>query len=165
MPTLTIGDKKVQVGDEFLKLSPEQQQATVDEIAQQIDAKAPETAPAAASPGYGEDMARSVPSGLRSGLESLVGGFGTANEMTGQGASWLAGKLGADPQMQEFVKNVGRRANLMPFAPSTNEIAAATDAGVAAIPGSDGFQDATRYQPKTLPGKIVRTAAEIAPDR
>lgn len=37
MPTLTIGDKKVTVGDDFLKLSPEQQQATVDEIAGQLD--------------------------------------------------------------------------------------------------------------------------------
>lgn len=36
MPTLTIGDRKVTVGDEFLKLSPEQQNSTVDEIARAI---------------------------------------------------------------------------------------------------------------------------------
>lgn len=116
-----------------------------------------------AGPGYGQDMLLSIPSGLRSGVESLVGGFGTANEMTGQGASWLAGKLGAGPQMQDFVSKVGRFASPTGFMPSTNEIAAATDAGVAAIPGSEGVNAITRYQPKTLPGKIVRTAAEIAP--
>lgn len=33
MPTLTINGRDVDVGDEFLKLSPEQQNATVDEIA------------------------------------------------------------------------------------------------------------------------------------
>lgn len=177
MPTLTIGDKKVQVGDDFLKLSPEQQQATVDEIAQQIGAKAPGEIGVKAGPGYGEvgvkapnagpgygqDMLLSIPSGLRSGVESLVGGFGTANEMTGQGASWLAGKLGADPQMQDIVSKLGRFASPTGFMPSTNEIAAATDAGVAAIPGSEGVNAITRYQPKTLPGKIVRTATEIAP--
>jgi hypothetical protein len=36
MPTLNIGTKSVQVDDGFLKLSPEQQNATVDEIAKSI---------------------------------------------------------------------------------------------------------------------------------
>lgn len=38
MPTLTINGRDVDVGDEFLKLSPEQQNATVDEIAHTIGA-------------------------------------------------------------------------------------------------------------------------------
>lgn len=41
MPVLTIGDKSVTVGDEFLKLSPEQQNATVADIAKSIGAGAP----------------------------------------------------------------------------------------------------------------------------
>jgi hypothetical protein len=40
MPTLTIGDRKVTVDDGFLKLSPEQQNATVEEIAASLP-KAP----------------------------------------------------------------------------------------------------------------------------
>jgi hypothetical protein len=40
MPQLTIGDKTVTVGDEFLKLSPDAQNATVEHIAQQIGAGA-----------------------------------------------------------------------------------------------------------------------------
>jgi hypothetical protein len=45
MPLLEIGGKRVRVGEEFLQLSPEQQQATVDEILQSMPAAAP-TAPA-----------------------------------------------------------------------------------------------------------------------
>ncbi len=40
MPVLTIGDKSVTVGDEFLKLSPEQQNAAVADIAKSIGAGA-----------------------------------------------------------------------------------------------------------------------------
>jgi hypothetical protein len=42
MPTLKIGDKSVTIGDDFLKLSPEQQSATVEEIAGQVGAQKPE---------------------------------------------------------------------------------------------------------------------------
>lgn len=41
MPTLQIGDKSVQVDDSFLKLSPEQQNATVEEIAKSIGVSQP----------------------------------------------------------------------------------------------------------------------------
>jgi hypothetical protein len=46
MPTLVIGDKRVKVSDDFLALSPEEQQKTANEIAAQIGAGAP-SAPAA----------------------------------------------------------------------------------------------------------------------
>lgn len=36
MPTLNIGGRTVNVGDDFLKLSPEQQNETVDEIAKSL---------------------------------------------------------------------------------------------------------------------------------
>ncbi len=36
MPTLTIGDNKISVGDEFLSMSPDQQHATVDQIAKSL---------------------------------------------------------------------------------------------------------------------------------
>lgn len=39
MPTLNIGGKRITVGDEFMSLTPEQQQATVDEIAGSLGAK------------------------------------------------------------------------------------------------------------------------------
>ena len=71
MPVLTIGDKSVTVGDEFLKLSPDQQNATVDEIAASIGAK-PAAAPAApaAAPVSVNDVARSAATGV-----PIVGGL------------------------------------------------------------------------------------------
>lgn len=48
MPTLNIGGKRVTVGDEFLALSPEDQQKTVNDIAAQIGVGAP--APVVAPP-------------------------------------------------------------------------------------------------------------------
>jgi hypothetical protein len=36
MPTLTIGENKISVGDDFMKMSPEQQHATVEEIAKAL---------------------------------------------------------------------------------------------------------------------------------
>lgn len=56
MPTLTIGDKRVKVSDDFLKLSPEDQANAVEEIATSLGVKpaAPaEAAPAAPKPDTG----------------------------------------------------------------------------------------------------------------
>lgn len=114
-------------------------------------------------PEYGEDMLRAVPSGLRSGVEGLAGMFGSAAQAQGDIAGWAAGKLGASPETQAMFNKGARMFHPGAFLPSADEIAGAGDAAVNAVPGSEGFQAATRYQPKTLPGKIVRTAAEIAP--
>lgn len=45
MPTLNIAGKKVTVGDDFLKLSPDEQNSTVDEIAKSIGATAQQPTP------------------------------------------------------------------------------------------------------------------------
>lgn len=58
MPDLTIGDKTVTIDDGFLKLSPEQQNSTVEEIASQIGAKA---APAPVST---NDVVRATATGV-----------------------------------------------------------------------------------------------------
>lgn len=58
MPTLDISGRKVKVGDDFLKLSPDEQNSTVEEIArslgvtseQQAPAQSPAPAPVAAAP-------------------------------------------------------------------------------------------------------------------
>jgi hypothetical protein len=72
MPKLTIGDKTVTVGDEFMHLSPEQQNATVAQIAQQIGigsdaaprATAPSHAPSAGGGSMVNDTVRSVATGV-----------------------------------------------------------------------------------------------------
>jgi tellurite resistance protein len=47
MPTVVINGKRVKVGDEFLQLSPEEQDAAVDEIAQSLGRQAPAQSQAA----------------------------------------------------------------------------------------------------------------------
>ncbi|KRR21914.1 hypothetical protein [Bradyrhizobium retamae] len=73
MPVLTIGDKQVTVGDEFLKLSPDQQNATVDEIAASIGAK-PAAAPAAPAPAAAPVTVNSVVRSTATGIP-IVGGL------------------------------------------------------------------------------------------
>ena len=58
MPVLTIGDKQVTVDDSFLKLSPAQQNATVDEISGSLGSAAP--APVSAN-AVGRAVATGVP--------------------------------------------------------------------------------------------------------
>ncbi|WP_342711502.1 hypothetical protein AAFG13_06580 [Bradyrhizobium sp. B124] len=69
MAVLTIGDKSVTVGDEFLKLSPDQQNTTVEEIASSIGAKAPAPAEPPAAPVTLNNVARSAATGV-----PIVGG-------------------------------------------------------------------------------------------
>lgn len=73
MPQLTIGDKSVTVGDEFLKLSPEAQNATVAQIAQQIGVGgAPSQAEAA--PAGGGNMVNDTVRAAATGVP-IVGGL------------------------------------------------------------------------------------------
>lgn len=69
MPVLTIGDKQVTVGDEFLKLSPDQQNATVEEIAASIGVK-PAAVPPPAAPVTVNNVVRSTANGV-----PIVGGL------------------------------------------------------------------------------------------
>ncbi len=102
--------------------------------------------------GMAEDVGRSTMSGLRSGVEGLAGQFGSANQMTGDVAAWLTGKMGGSEWLQSFARNVGRYASPTGFLPSTEEIQAGTNAAVG-----------KNYQPKTTAGKYARTVAEFAP--
>lgn len=72
MATLDIGGQKVQVGDEFLKLTPEQQNATVEEISRTLKPAAAPAAPAEpeAAPVSANDLARATAEGV-----PIVGGL------------------------------------------------------------------------------------------
>lgn len=117
MATLTINGQKVTVDDSFLSLPPEQQNATVDEIAKSLAAQQPNSAPQAApQPGsreyalWARDQAiagkqlpqvspdpniRDTPSSI---LDPLVQGttFGWADEMRGAVQGGLAAMQGKD---------------------------------------------------------------------
>lgn len=88
MATLNIGGKRVKVGDEFLSLTPEQQQATVDEIAAKIGIGAPQQP--ATDPGFNPyDTAATRLSG-GPGVQpeqSLLDKFGNATMATVNGLS------------------------------------------------------------------------------
>lgn len=71
MATLNIGGQKVNVDDSFLSLPPDQQNATVDEIASKLP-KAPSIA---------SDVVKSAPDAVVSGLTSFAGLPGTIANM------------------------------------------------------------------------------------
>lgn len=118
MPTLTINGHDVDVGDEFLKLSPEQQNATVDEIAHSMGAlpkPAQNTAPSIVE-GTGRGIATGVPilGGLANKLDAatnatlapvLNGLFSPNQQLQGDWAhryqQALAVQNGADQQFAE----------------------------------------------------------------
>ena len=149
MPTLNINGKRVTVGDEFLDLSPDEQNATVEEIARSIEAQA-QAEPRAS---IVEDIGRSALSGLRSGVEGIVGAVGSTNKTTGDVASWIATKLGAGEDAADMLGSVARRISTMPMAPTVEDIGDATDNLVG-----------ERYQPETTAGEFARTIGEFAPN-
>lgn len=75
--TLTIGDQKVTVDDSFLKLSPEQQNATVEEIASKLNGQA---APKGFLDHAG-DFLKSMPRGALGGLSQALSAGGQAAQI------------------------------------------------------------------------------------
>ena len=169
MATLNINGQRVKVDDSFLSLSPEQQNATVDEIAQSL--AAPQQAPQPQSPelrdglselsaltqnpaqiGVGEDVARSGAAGVRQGTEGLIGQFGDAAKMQGDIAGWAVGKFGASPETQAMVSRWGSRLSPFGFAPTSETIHKVTNEGIG-----------ESYQPKTVAGEYSRTVGQFAP--
>ncbi|NGX99380.1 MAG: hypothetical protein G4V63_30545, partial [Candidatus Afipia apatlaquensis] len=81
MPTLNIGGRTVNVGDDFLKLSPKEQNAAVDEIAKSLMASS-----GGKNPPSDEDAARSkLRQGLREGRNGDLETYRAASFRTNQG--------------------------------------------------------------------------------
>lgn len=92
MPTLNIEGKKVKVDDSFLQLSPEEQQATVEEIAKQIGTGQQQSAqPGAESSG---GFLRGIDDAVRGAADMAT--FGLSDEITaGLGAATgIGGEFG-----------------------------------------------------------------------
>lgn len=93
MPTLTIGNQSVQVGDNFLSLPPEQQNATVDEIAKSLGVTGSQqtaTAPQEESPSIG-DVAESLGTGAVKGILGMVGGIPDLANLAAKGIDYETG--------------------------------------------------------------------------
>lgn len=103
MAKLTIGNQTVTVGDEFLRMTPEQQQATVDEIAASIGASAPpqEDALAAAS-----RMSQFGPGTTIAGAPALPAPQPSRPDLMGATAATLGGIVNSIPVIGPMAQTV-----------------------------------------------------------
>lgn len=129
MATLNIGGKRVKVGDEFLRMSPEQQNATVEEIAASIGGEQQQSAVAPAAPGSAGNAA--PPPGLRPGTREY--------------ADWAAQQARAGkvlPQVSDPAFTETQSSLLDPFVQGVtfgfgDELRGAVQGGLAAAQGGD----------------------------
>lgn len=163
MPVLNIEGKRVRVDDSFLQLSPEQQNATVEEIVRSMGGAAqtaPQTQPsdpaqgapqpASAAPSVAQDLVPSFAAGVARGAADLVGLPGTVGNLIDSGGEWIQRKLGL-PTRSENMRKLG----LDPSMPLSGE---KVRTGISAVTGG-----ATDYQPQTTVGKYARTIGEFLP--
>jgi hypothetical protein len=97
MASLNIAGKTVQVGDEFLKLSAEQQNDVVAEIASSLGIKPSEEAKGGKLAEKATGVAKALGTGLAKGVADVAGLPGHAAGALGVGADWLAEKAGLPP--------------------------------------------------------------------
>lgn len=131
--TLTVNGQKVKVGKEFLSLSPDAQNETVDEISKSLTPKQEEGS-------YwdtAKDMAASAASGVARGAADLVGLPGTIGDAFNNTLSSVTGL----PQL--------------PASPMSGDKLRSAESTVTG--------GATDYQPKTTAGKFASTVGEFAP--
>jgi hypothetical protein len=103
MTTLTIGNRDVEVSDDFLKLSPEQQNATVEEIAQSLGITGGNAgAPATEEP--------ELTAGRAAGLAGRAGVQAAPGAIAGLPALAYDGTIGFLENMTRQAYNVGARA-------------------------------------------------------
>jgi hypothetical protein len=177
--TINIQGRKVAVDDSFFKLSPDEQNSTVDEIAKSLSA-APAgrqvTDPALlaqlnAPTSTAEDVAKSAGIGLVKGGIGLAGMAGDLAEMAKKGADWVGSKLPSvpSPAPDSTLGQVGQ------FLRDESAKSAKFYHGSGDLPGSyvppTGAQiqksvegvTGDFYQPKTTMGQYAQTAGEFAP--
>lgn len=99
------------------------------------------------------DVVQSAATGIRSGIEAGVGGFGDVADINARGAGWVADKLGASPETTGMVeKGVRAISGGVPLAPATSDVQAVTNPVMG-----------EHYQPQTTAGEYARTAGEFLP--
>lgn len=161
MPTLDVDGRKVQVDDSFLKLSPEQQNATVDEIASSFKSGGTQTIPGQnGAPSIPEDIAKSAGIGVVKGGLATLGAAGDVRGMLSNGVDFAAEKLGIAPEkvglFKALVEQAARKTGVgtvLSDAPTTDQL----QKGVEGAVGSEF------YKPKTKYGEYAQTAGEFLP--
>lgn len=103
MPTLNIGGQKITVGDDFLAMSPEQQNAAVDEISKSLpSAPAKSAIPAAPDDGRNTAMGK-IDSAVRGAADTLT--FGLSDEI----AAGLGAATGIGGTFGDFSGNLAKQ--------------------------------------------------------
>ena len=124
--------------------------------------------------GVGEDMLRSIPSGLASGFASTVGLPSAVTELATKGVERAQKATGADLVSPDTFRTVlGRSiANAIPGVGPLGILAntVAPQTFPSPLPSAEGVQSTiekaipgTSYQPQTMPGQFTHTAAEFVP--
>lgn len=142
MPTLNIEGRRVKVGDDFLKLSPEQQQATVEEIARSLGVAQESTVSQnlrgelsaltqRSGADRGDSAGRNVDSFMRGAADMMS--FGLADEISaGMGAlTGIGGTFGdysGNLRRQRITQEIRDRND--PYASTAGRVAGAVTGGV-----------------------------------
>ncbi len=178
MPMLNIEGRQVKVDDSFLKMSPDQQHATVDEIASSFKSSpSPQLVPgqngapsrlvmnmggsqaAPESPGIAEDVAKSAGIGVVKGGVGTVGAAGDVRELLSHGVDYAAEKLGIPPEKVADFKNLAYQGAGMTPAGAVLRDAPTSGNIQKKIEGVTG----DFYKPKTKAGEYAQTAGEFLP--
>jgi hypothetical protein len=159
MATLNIGGRKITVDDGFLQLSPEQQNATVEEIAASLPQ--PKAAEPSLSAGeYAADIAKSGGVGLAEGTIGLAGMPGDARSLLSAGFSAAADKLGVSPETVGKIKDTAYNVAKYNPLPSIRALSGSTSEEIQKeVEGVTG----EFYKPKTMLGEGARTFGSFLP--
>lgn len=166
MATLNINGRRVTVDDSFLQLSPEQQEATVNEIAasfapqqEQPEAEDPQmlaemsrlSNPEITWGQTAADVAKAGGAGVARGIAGLVGLPGTLADLGNAGGEWLMSKAGL-PTRSQVMQNIGIN--------DTGNVLSADylQSGLSNLTGG-----ATDYRGQTTPGQYAGTVGEFLP--
>ncbi len=153
MPTLDIGGQQVEVDDSFLKLTPEQQNATVNEIVGSLPKAAPTAQGTASLPSTSTDVLKSAGVGLGKGVIDLGGMAGDLRGLASGVTSIAGNALGASPETIDQIKNTASRAfPVMSRLPGSADIQR----------GIEGYTGEF-YKPQTTAGKYAETIGSFVP--
>lgn len=172
MATLNIEGRKVNVDDSFLKLSPEEQSATVDEIASSFKTKTetgadgrprvtmdmtPTKWEQAADAGLG--IAKSAGIGAVKGAIAIPGAAGDMRELLSHGVDYAASKLGITPEQAGRFKELMAEGisrvpvgNVLANAPTSRDIQGKIEETTGEF-----------YKPQNKAEEYAQTAGEFLP--
>lgn len=166
MATLNINGRRVTVDDSFLQLSPEQQEATVNEIAasfapqqEQPEAEDPQmlaemsrlSNPEMTWGQTAADVAKAGGAGVARGIAGLAGLPGTIADLGGSAGEWLMSKAGL-PTRSQVMQNIGIN--------DTGNVLSADylQSGLSNVSGGS-----TDYRGQTTSGQYAGTVGEFLP--